>query len=132
MKKQNEFNKAIRAVIERVKKLETFTVSQLPDLCKEILLRAKVVNGVIALFSFIVLVLSIVRLVQTNDSSVACEVAHGGSSLCEYYGSWISYGVLALTSFIGLFSSSIDLLSVIVAPKLTILENLASLIKGDE
>lgn len=131
MKKQSsEFNKVIGAVMERVKKLESFTVSQLPDLCKELLLETRVIAAAATSVSATILVGSVLGIVHTHRDTVACTVAHGDPYMCDHTGLMGVYAVLLSLSLIGFVAGGLELLSSLVAPKLTILRKLKSLIEG--
>lgn len=128
-KAKKRLDSAIEAVIERLEKMEEFTLEQAPEVCKEIVKKHQVKWENYSIKEGIFVLLG---LLGTLGSGIGFYFANQQDSFC-----WqITTGVLCSTSFILLMSSLYDFIDSVlklrelkVSPKVTIINELGKLLK---
>ena len=114
-KKTNKLEQAVDAIVKRLEKTEKFVVDQAPDICKEILLEKRVSNIYYLIVSF-----------------AAFLGFLGGSYFIENLQARIVMVFVSGMSLIFTLCIISELISILTAPKLTILKELRKLYRGDE
>lgn len=121
--KKNKLEKAVETIINKLERAEKFTLSQAPDICKEIIKEKKVAN-------FYWLTVYILGTLINGASSLKLAVTFSDKQ--EMLIIPILIAMVCLTFLMLSLSVTQELISLYVAPKLTILRELRSLLQKEE
>ena len=128
MEKNDIVNELVNDVIHKLEKMETFTLEQAPDLCKEILLEEKaneeniIIFNVFLLFSFIAAFVGV---------TIGYSVASDGRGWQAMFGVFmVILPILIMIASLFILEAVLDLRVLKVAPKPLILRKLREFISG--
>jgi len=128
MEKNDIVNELVNDVIHKLEKMETFTLEQAPDLCKEILLEEKTNEENIIIFNGFLLLSFIAALV---GAIVGYNVASDGRGWQLVFGAlMVILPTAIMVASLFALEAVLDLRVLKVAPKPLILRKLREFISG--